>query len=245
MLTGPTAPGACAQALGWFGDPDSLGFLYVTETLAPDLGAILSLLREATGVESWVGGAGYGVCGRRREVHGRAAAISAMIAPMPADSFRLLGTLPRIDDMPEQEVLDWVGPVSPVLGVVHGDPDNSQIGWIVEDLTDLTEGYLVGGLTGGSQQGRAVPTQLSGLPTRGGLSGVLISGRVPVAVASTQGCVPVGDYHTVTDVSRVAIARLDGRPAARHPVRGNGCEKPRGPPGARRGGAYRSACRTV
>lgn len=30
-------------------------------------------------------------------------------------------------------------------------------------------------------------------------------------VASTQGCVPVGDYHTVTDVSRVAIARLDGR----------------------------------
>ncbi|WP_404381988.1 FIST N-terminal domain-containing protein [Caenispirillum salinarum] len=204
------AAGACAAALGACGGPGRLGFLYVTERLAPDLGGILSLLREATGVETWVGGAGTGICGRRREVHGETPAVSAMVAGLPPDSFRLLGSLVRGGDMPEPDVLDWVGPVSPVLGIVHGDADNSQLGWIVEDLTDLTEGYLVGGLTGGGQ-GAAVPTQLAGLPTRGGLSGVLISGHVPVAVAGTQGCVPVGDYHTVTETSRAAIARLDGR----------------------------------
>lgn len=201
---------ACAWMLGPCGGPNCLGFLYVTERLAPDLGAILSLVRETTGVEHWVGGVGSGVCGRRREVHG-AAAVSAMVACLPSDSFRLLGTLVCSGDMPEPDIMDWIGSVSPVLGIVHGDSDNSQLSLILEDLTDITDGYLVGGLTAGGRLGRAVPNQLAGLPTRGGLSGVLLSAHVPVAVGGTQGCVQVGDYHIVTETNRTAIARLDSR----------------------------------
>jgi small ligand-binding sensory domain FIST len=151
------------------------------------------------------------VCGRRREVFGKSPAVSVLVADFPPDGFRLLGTLLNDGDMPDPDVLDWAGAVAPVLGIVHGDADNGRLGWIVEDLADITEGYLVGGLTGGSARGGAMPNQLAGLPTRGGLSGVLLSAHVPVAVAGTQGCVRVGGYHTVTETRRSAIARLDGR----------------------------------
>lgn len=188
---------------------ERLGFVYVTRPLARDLGPILSILRERSGADHWVGAVGSGVIGTDAEEH-EAPAVSVMIADLPADDWRLLGTLMRDGDGPEEEVMDWVGPVAPVLGLVHGDPENGAMPFLVSDLVDQTEGFLVGGLTAAVSDA-TVPLQVAGLPTRGGLSGVLFSGHLPALVGVTQGCRPLGGYHTVTRSARLALAELDGR----------------------------------
>jgi small ligand-binding sensory domain FIST len=50
-------------------------------------------------------------------------------------------------------------------------------------------------------------------PSAGGLSGALVGAEVPVAVALSQGCLPIGPYRTVTAVQRAIVMELDGRPA--------------------------------
>ncbi len=184
------------------------GFLYVTRPLAGDVGVILTVLREVTGVEQWVGAVGSGVVGCGAEVHD-VPALSVMIANLPADDWRLLPTLMRDGDGLDEKIMDWVGPVAPVLGLVHGDPDNAAIPFVIHDLVDQTEGFLVGGLTA-AEADASVPLQVAGLPTRGGLSGVLFSGHVPAVVGVSQGCRPLGPWHTVTEAARTAVARLDG-----------------------------------
>ena len=47
----------------------SLGFLYVTDTLAEDFGSIVSYLRQKTGVQHWIGSVGMGVCGQKVPAH--------------------------------------------------------------------------------------------------------------------------------------------------------------------------------
>lgn len=185
------------------------GFVYVTQALAHDLGPILSTLRERSGIDHWVGAVGHGIVGTGEEEH-EAPAVSILVAALPADDWRLLGTLMREGDVPDEDVMDWVGPVAPVLGLVHGDPENGSLPYLVNDLVDQTEGFLVGGLTAEEPDG-SVPLQVAGLPTRGGLSGVLFSGQLPAVVGVTQGCRPLGGYHVVTEAARAAVARLDGR----------------------------------
>ncbi|GAA0577026.1 FIST signal transduction protein [Caenispirillum bisanense] len=184
------------------------GFLYATRPLAGDIGVILTVLREFTGVEHWVGAVGSGVIGCGEEEHD-GPALSVMIADLPADDWRLLPTLMRDGDSLDEEVMDWVGPVAPVLGLVHGDPENAALPFVIHDLVDQTEGFLVGGLTADAADASA-PLQVAGLPTRGGLSGVLFSGHVPAVVGVSQGCRPLGPWHTVTEAARTAVARLDG-----------------------------------
>lgn len=199
----------CLRTLGHCGGPGRLGFVYVTVPLAADLGAILTTLRESTGVEHWVGGVGVGVCGTSTEVH-RQPAVSVMVADLPEDSWRLFGTLMRCGDGLEPEVVDWAGPVAPVLGIVHGDGLNPALTFLVSDLADDTDGFLMGGVTA-ELPDAVTPAQVAGLPTRGGLSGVLVSGHVPVVVGITQGCARIGAYHEVTEVHRAAITRLGSR----------------------------------
>ncbi|SOD99005.1 FIST N-terminal domain-containing protein [Caenispirillum bisanense] len=188
---------------------EALGFVYVTRALARDLGAVLTALREGTGVEHWVGAVGSGVIATGWEEH-EAPAVSVMIAPLPAEDWRLLATLMRNGDGPDEDVMDWVGPVAPVLGLVHGDPDNGALPFVIHDLVDQTEGFLVGGVTAAVADA-SVPLQVAGLPTRGGLSGVLFSGHLPALVGVTQGCRPIGGWHTVTGTARMAVAGLDDR----------------------------------
>lgn len=193
-------------------DPEAdgrLGFVYATRPLARDLGPILGSLREQSGIEHWVGAVGSGVIGTGREEH-EVPAVSVMVGDFHRDDWRLLATLMRGGDGLDEEVMDWVGPVAPVLGLVHGDPGNGATPFVIHDLVDQTEGFLVGGLTA-EVPDASVPLQIAGLPTRGGLSGVLFSGHLTALVGVTQGCRPLGEYHAVTEVQRLAVAKLDGR----------------------------------
>ena len=66
---------------------------------------------------------------------------------------------------------------------------------------------------GGLSSSRAVPAQIAGGVTEGGVSGVLLSETVAVATALSQSCMPIGPGHEITDCQGNVIIELDGRPA--------------------------------
>ncbi|MDD9878874.1 MAG: hypothetical protein OXR84_15680, partial [Magnetovibrio sp.] len=78
-----TEPGAGARRLG---------FLYVTDNLADDLSALLTYLRQATGIDDWTGSVGMGICwgdgDGGGEAFGRPAA-AALVAAIPDAAFAM------------------------------------------------------------------------------------------------------------------------------------------------------------
>jgi len=76
----------------------TLGILYVSEPAAPVLPQLVRDLAAGTGINSWVGGVGLGICAGGEEIYDRPAA-AVMIAPLPSDSFRLFAATddPEVD----------------------------------------------------------------------------------------------------------------------------------------------------
>lgn len=189
-----------------------LGFVYVTEPLAPHFSDIVTTLKARTGVSDWVGCVGLGVCGFAAEgpveIHDEGA-LSILIAPWTKDQFQVFDTLPTPAAVRPLMGGSWVAENGPVFGVAHGDPRNRHIATIVAALPQSGDGYFVGGLTALAD----TPVQVSGLPTGGGLSGVLIAAEIPVRVTLSQGCSPIGPLHRVTSGERSIIAGLDDRVA--------------------------------
>lgn len=185
----------------------NLGFLYVTDHLADQLGSILTLFRGVTGVDLWVGTVGLGVCGTGREVFDRPA-VAAMLGTLPPNGFRLI---PRLTDglAPfEAAAGPWMADHPPLLSLIHADPRTPNLGDIVGDLAERA-GFLVGGLA----SSRGEFPHLAGKVAEGGVSGVVFSADVPIATALTQGCSPIGPVRTVTAAERNVIMEIDGHPA--------------------------------
>ena len=190
-------------------DEALLGFLYVTDPLAEDLGSILTYLRQTTGIEDWVGTIGMGVAATGVEYFDRPAGV-ALAASLPKDGFLIfppVGTHAGADmeDFPD-DGKDWVERVSPPFGIIHGDPNNPHAADIIEDLGLATAGFLVGGMSAS----RGVHAQIAGDVTSGGVSGVLFAPMIEVATGLTQGCVPVGPTHVISDSVDNVIIGLDG-----------------------------------
>ncbi len=198
----------CIEQLADVPSAANLGFVYVTDALDESFEPIARRLREATGVDDWVGTIGVGVCVGGREYFDRPA-IVVLVGTVPADDYRLLPTLSKPGEAPGNDIPDWVERRHPLLGVVHGDPRNAYLPAIIDSVCDDTSCFLVGGLT--SSRGQF--GQLAGSPTEGGLSGVLFADSVTVASGLTQGCSPIGEIHEVTEARDNVLITLDGQPA--------------------------------
>ena len=85
---------------------DRLGFLYVTDMMADEMGSILTYLRQTTGVEDWVGSVGIGICASGVEYFDRPAA-AAMIGDLPKDSFRVFPAVTDPDQGLSSPVKAW------------------------------------------------------------------------------------------------------------------------------------------
>ena len=199
---------SCLAQIGDVPSGANLGFVYVTDTLDGDLPLIADRLRDATGVEHWVGTVGFGVMVGGREYF-ETPAMVAMVGVLPEDSFRILPTVDTPGDPLPDNVMNWAGRANPMLGIVHADPRNAYIADILNAITDDTDAFLVGGLTAS----RGKQAQIADRPTEGGVSGVLFGEDVHVVTGLSQGCSPVGDIHEVTRANENIIAELDGRPA--------------------------------
>jgi small ligand-binding sensory domain FIST len=186
---------ACARGLGTAPDAN-LGFVYVADALAGEFDDIVGVLRARTGVETWAGTVGIGVCATGREFFAEPAVV-ALIGRFPAGSFATFDG-------------DTARPTGPAaFGVVHADPRRPDSIAAVASLAGATGGFLVGGLA----SSRGAYRHLAGRGGEGGLSGVLFGEGVAVATGLTQGCAAIGETHAVTAARGNLMLAIDGAPA--------------------------------
>lgn len=198
-----TAAETCAVALSNTVSGNTLGFLYVTDHLAPHFGDIAAHLRSKTGIERWIGSVGIGVCATGVELFDTPGVV-AMAGEFPAGSVELFGPQSQGDALQP-----FGAERPPYFGVVHADPRNPEIPQLLTGLAGTAGTFFVGGL---ASSRRECP-QLAGEVTDGGLSGALFSQEVAVATRLSQGCSPISGHHEVTRAERNVIFELDGRPA--------------------------------
>ncbi len=186
----------------------NLGFVYVTDALAGELGKITAHLVERSGVRDWVGTTGIGICATGREYFDEPA-VAAMVGCFPEGSFSLFE---RFGDdtegfLAEHRACLASGAIR--FGVVHADPRRPETPGLIPALADGADCFLVGGLA----SSRGQYAHVAGRLTDGALSGVLFSDEVPVATALTQGCSPIGPVHVISRNHQNIAIELDGRPA--------------------------------
>lgn len=186
-----------------------LAFIYADHSLAADSDRILDFLRGHTDIPHWVGTVGLGLCSTGRETY-EEPAIAVLVTDWDEADFRVL---PSITENPAEALAataDWRARTLAYFAVIHGDPSNEHAPELLEALSnDLEGGFLVGGLT--SSEGLQV--QYADTVTGGGVSGVLLSGKLKLATGLSQGCSLIGQKHAITACQRNIIKTLDGRPA--------------------------------
>jgi small ligand-binding sensory domain FIST len=196
---------SCMAALGK--GAANLGFLYVTDLLADQMGEIHRWFEQRTGIPHWVGTTGIGICATGREYLDEPA-IAVMAGDFEADSFRIFSGIAGEQDV--DAALLACGGAQPNFAVVHVDPHNSAVASLVSRLAEgMDSGFLVGGLTSSRRQS----LQIADGVVSGGVSGVAFSDAVAIATRLTQGCSPIGPRRVITACQRNVIVSLDGRPA--------------------------------
>ena len=196
---------ACLRQIGQVPRAANLGFLYVTDLLAPHISEILTFFKVQTGIPHWIGTVGVGVCGTGKEYLNQPA-MAVMLAELPEGSFDVFRDVTHgAEELP--------APASDAavhFAIVHADPRTPEISALIEDVADaMQSGFLVGGLT--SSRSRQV--QIADDVVEGGLSGVILSDAVAVSTRLTQGCSPIGPRHRISKCRGNVIISLDDRPA--------------------------------
>ncbi len=123
----------------------TLGILYTTEPAAVVLPELTRALAEHTGIGSWVGGVGLGVCSATAEIFDEPAAV-VMTAALPPDHFRIFAaTADPGSDLPRRHA-GWIESAQPVLALVHADPRCPDVQKAAVETAGASGAYLVGGL---------------------------------------------------------------------------------------------------
>lgn len=197
---------ACLTQIGEVPATANLGFIYVTDILSGHMQEILTRVKNATGIEHWVGSAGLGICSTGHEYLDRPA-VAIMLGEFPEHTFRVFPTIRSPEEVPDTLSVEN----SPAyFAIVHGDPENQRIPLLIEKFADRMEsGFVVGGLTSSRNEN----VQVADTITHGGLSGVVFTSAVALTTRLTQGVSPLGGLHEITECEDNIIARIDGKPA--------------------------------
>ena len=188
----------------------TLGFVYVADHFVPHLQTILETLNSRLADTQWVGTVGVGICSNGIESYEQPA-LSMMLTDIPAQQFRLFNSLDDDLESFRKEHEQWYSQHETHVGVVHGDPYNTNLPLLIEELANtLPNGYLVGGLT--SSRGDNLQIAECGL-TKDSISGVIFSDQVNIVTALTQGCSPIAAKRRITDCKRNVIISIDDQPA--------------------------------
>src|SRR5207248_1225476 len=208
----PTLAQRCLAQLPSTDNDATLGILYVSEPAAPALPRLVRDLAAGTGIASWVGGVGLGICGGGEEVYDRPAA-AVMIAPLPRDSFRLFAaTDDPAADLPRQHA-GWIEKAQPSLALVHADPRCTDLVQAAIDTANASGAFLVGGLVSHRCDTPLLAGGGADALGKAGISGLLLTPEVSVATALTQGCIPIGPVRRIDEARDNVVMAIDGRPA--------------------------------
>ena len=183
-------PGAPVPTLGW---------LYLTDALAPHATPLLAeLARRWPGV-AWVGAVGVGIAADGVEYFGEPA-LALMLASLPREHFRVFSGRQPLGDF------------AAATAQVHADPSSAELPALIDEMSTRTAtGYLFGGLA--SARSGAHALHLADGVFRGGLSGVAFTADVSLVSRVTQGCQPLAPARRITQCERNLVLQLDGEPA--------------------------------
>jgi small ligand-binding sensory domain FIST len=191
----------------------NFGVVYVTEPAAAALPGLLNALSAHTGVKSWVGGVGLGVCSADSEVFEEPAAV-VITAALPENGFRVFGaTKDPGSDLPRRHA-GWIEKSGPALALVHADPRCPDLTKAAVDVAAASGAFLVGGLV----SHRCESPLVGGGPGEealgaNGVAGVMLAPEIAVATSLTQGCMPIGPTHRIDEARDNVVMVIDGRPA--------------------------------
>lgn len=191
----------------------NFGLIYASDLLADDLGSIVTLLRQVTGIEAWLGSVGIGICGDDAELFDVPAA-SVLVARLPADAFRLIHRRDgaAVNAAAEAQTRSWLaaqsGPQAP-LALIHADPRSPQVAERIAALAADTGAFLVGGLA----SSRSTYALFAGERSDGDMAGVLLGGTIEAVIGLSQGCTPIGPVRRITACDGCVVQEIDGRPA--------------------------------
>jgi small ligand-binding sensory domain FIST len=192
----------------------NLGILYLSEPAAPAFPQLVRALTERTGIHSWVGGVGLGVCAAEDEIFDEPAAV-AMTAALPADSFRVFSaTDDPGSELPRRHAA-WIEASQPALALVHADPRCPDLAKAAIDLATASGAFLVGGLVSHRSASPLLGRTSDGEDGLGGngFAGLMLAPGIAVATGLTQGCMPIGPVHRIDEARDNVVMLIDGRPA--------------------------------
>src|SRR6266478_4115361 len=194
-------------------DGATLGILYTTEPAALVMPELVRTLAEHTGIHSWVGGVGLGVCSASDEIFDQPAAV-VMTAALPPDDFRIF---PATDDpgsdLPRRHTA-WMEASQPALALVHADPRCPDLPRAAIEVAAASGAFLVGGLVSHrcASPLLARTADEDGLGSHG-VAGLMLAPGISVATGLTQGCIPIGPVHRIDEARDNVVMVIDGRPA--------------------------------
>jgi len=197
----------CLQQLANCPSDTNLGFIYVSDTIADSLHDILHHCKITSGVSNWVGSLGIGIIANSKEIYDQAA-ISILLCKFEDSQFNILEATASSDELltnirvPENSESCFA--FIHVDGY-HEDPQ-ALINTMSEDIKDC---FTAGGYT----SSRSKQLQIANQVTSNCLSGVLFSDKVPIITNLTQGCIPVGEKHRITQAEKNVVFSLDHKPA--------------------------------
>jgi hypothetical protein len=189
---------AVLSALGPLPADVNFGLAYVTFELAEHLSSIVTFLRETTPIKQWTVAIGAGLIGPISVVRGRPS-LAVLAGRLPEGSFRRLESWQepgRGQFLARQR--QWLASQEMTVALMHGDMHGAELPAMLKDLSAATGSFIIGGAT---------PAQA------GGLAGVLLGAPLSLVTGLTQGCLPMGSSHRVTEARDDVIMALDGRPA--------------------------------
>lgn len=191
----------------------NLGILYATEPAAAALPGILHALAEGTGVQSWVGGVGLGVCAAANEVFDEPAVV-AMVAALPSQGFRIFAASEDPGAELKRRHAAWIDERQPMLALVHADPRCPDLVKAATETAAASGAFLVGGLVSHRCEAPLVARISEKEPLgRNGFSGLMLAPEVAVATSLTQGCSPIGPVRRIDEARDNVVMAIDGRPA--------------------------------
>lgn len=200
--------GSCLRNLGPVPEEANLGFLYATDTIADDVPEFLVRLKTLLPQVSWTGGVGIGVCSTAKEYYDEPALV-LLVGSFPKDSFRIVSSFSE-SSLPDPTLQKWCNGQQSSFALLHGDPANPNIPEALDQIMDSSYScFLNGGLT----SSRSTNLQIADNIGADNLSGVIFNDQVTVYTDHTQGCLPIGPIHDITEFQGNIAVRLDGRPA--------------------------------
>lgn len=193
----------------------NLGFLYISEDLVQHADQILETLRARTGVPSWVGATGIGICATGTE-YVNEPALAVMLAKFAPGQVNVFSGTQR---PPALGARTEAGADAAYTALVHADPAAIDMPDLIKDMAGrVASGYVFGGLASSRADGGRCAL-VADRVLSGGLSGVVFASDVGLASRVSQGVFPLGSrasrsaQHRVTRAQKNLIVELDHRSA--------------------------------